>query len=461
MSALIVDTIMGLQPRQGAEQIRKLVENQGLQPADPNFDKPGKIDVLLGADVIPFILSKDGANNAVIAKDTVFGHVFLGTYDAVPDAIPVVSSIQVVTARVEAKQVKDELSQAVTQFWEVEEPLERQQVLTTEEERVQQHYNQTHKFVPNAGRYQVTLPRLVEAGGLGESRTMALQRFFSNEKALLKRGTWAEFQKVVSEYLEMAHARPCTPAESDMAPGEVFYMPMHGVRKVTSTTTKLRVVFDASAKTTSGLSYNDTLATGPMLHMSLDKILMRFRMHRVALTGDVQKMYREIMLAPDDQNYHRFLWRAQVEDPVTEFCMNRVTFGVTASHVAVQTLQQTGSDFGGGCPVAVDHINKSFYVDDLLAGSNSIEGALELQRDLSRILSEGGFTLRKFRSSAPQVIEEIPSDLVEPMPKLDFMDNHTSKYPKALGIGWNSSIMILWLWMYAFNQSMTLPKEES
>ena len=265
---------------------------------------------------------------------------------------------------------------------------------------------------------------------------MALQRFFSNEKALLKRGTWAEFQKVVSEYLEMAHVRPCTPAESDMAPGEVFYMPIHGVRKVTSTTTKLRVVFDASAKTTSGLSYNDTLATGPMLHMSLDKILMRFRIHRVALTGDVQKMYREIMLAPDDQNYHRFLWRAQVEDPVTEFCMNRVTFGVTASpYVAVQTLQQTGSDFGGGCPVAVEHINKSFYVDDLLAGSDSIEGALELQRDLSRILSEGGFTLRKFRSSAPQVIEEIPSDLVEPMPKLDFMDNHTSKYPKALGIG--------------------------
>ena len=107
ISALIVDTIMGLQPRQGAEQIRKLVENQGLQPADPNFDKPGKIDVLLGADVIPFILSKDGANNAVIAKETVFGHVFLGTYDTIPDAIPVVSSIQVVTARVEAKQIKD------------------------------------------------------------------------------------------------------------------------------------------------------------------------------------------------------------------------------------------------------------------------------------------------------------------------------------------------------------------
>ena len=439
VSALIVETIMGLQPRQDASQIRRLVESQGLRPADPNFDKPGKIDVLLGADVIPFIQSKDGANNSVIAKDTVFGHVFLGTYAAVPDSIPVVSSIQIVSARVAASQVKDELSQAVTRFWEVEEPLERKQTLSAEEKRVQEHYVMTHKFVPNTGRYEITLPRLVDAGGLGESRTMALQRFFSNEKSLLKKGTWSEFQKVVSEYLELAHARPCTPQESDMAPGEGYYMPMHSVSKVTSSTTKLRVVFDASAKTTSGLSYNDTLATGPMLHMTLDKILMRFRLHRVALTGDVQKMYREIMLAPADQNFHRFMWRAQVEDPVKEFCMNRVTFGVTSSpYVAVQTLQQAAIDFAGGCPETVEHINKSFYIDDLLAGSDTVEGALRLQRELSRILSRAGFTLRKFRSSAPQVISQIPQELVEPMPKMELMDHHTSRYPKALGIRWNS-----------------------
>ena len=159
----------------------------------------------------------------------------------------------------------------------------------------------------------------------------------------------------------------------------------------------------------------------------------------MALTGDVQKMYREIMLAPSDQNYHRFLWRAQVEDPVEEFCMNRVTFGVTSSpYVAVQTLQQAAVDFGEGYPETVDHINKSFYVDDLLAGSDTIEGAIKLQRELSLILSKAGFTLRKFRSSEPQVVSEIPPDLVEAMPKMELMDNHTSKYPKALGIGWNS-----------------------
>ena len=224
-----------------------------------------------------------------------------------------------------------------------------------------------------------------------------------------------------------------------MAPGEGYYMPMHSVSKVTSSTTKLRVVFDASAKKTSGLSYNDTLAAGPMLHMTLDKILMRFRMYRVALTGDVQKMYREILLTPSDQNFHRFMWRAQVDEPVSEFCMNRVTFGVTSSpYVAVQTLQQAAIDFGGDCPETAEHIKKSFYVDDLLAASDTVEGAVKLQKELSRILTRAGFTLRKFRSSAEQVLSQMPQELVEPMPQMELMDCYTSKYPKALGVKWNS-----------------------
>ena len=370
VSALIVKKIMGLQPRQEASKIRQLVENQGLTPADPNFDKPGRIDVLLGADVIPFIQSKDGATDSVVARDTVFGHVFLGTYDSLPDSIPVVSNVQIVRTKVADSQARDDLSLAVIKFWEVEEPPARTQIFSAEEVRVQQHYMSTHRFLPNAGRFEVTLPRKQEAGVLGESRTMALQRFYSNKRSLLKKGHWAEFQKVVKEYLDLAHARPCTPEESAMASREGYYMPMHCVRKVSSTTTKLRVVFDASAKTTSGLSYNDTLAVGPMLHMTLDRILMRFRMHRVALTGDIQKMYREILLAPSDQNFHRFVWRAQVSDPVSEFCMNRVTFGVTSSpYVAVQTLQQAEEEFGADSPEAVGHLKKIFLCRRFVGGS--------------------------------------------------------------------------------------------
>ena len=119
--------------------------------------------------------------------------------------------------------------------------------------------------------------------------------------------------------------------------------------------------------------------------------------------------------------------------------MNRVTFGVKSSpYVAVQTLQQAAVDFGEGYPETVEHITKSFYVDDLIAGADTIEDAIKLQGELSSILSKAGFDLRKYRSSEPRVLREIPAEFVEVMPKLEWVDNHTSSYPKALGICWNS-----------------------
>ena len=97
-------------------------------------------------------------------------------------------------------------------------------------------------------------------------------------------------------------------------------------------TTKLRVVFDDSARTTSGHSFNETLMTGPTLYPTLTDILVRFR---VAISGDVSKRYRAIDLSPEDRNYHRFVWRADKSSPVQDFRVKRVTFGVTASPLDV------------------------------------------------------------------------------------------------------------------------------
>ena len=122
------------------------------------------------------------------------------------------------------------------------------------------------------------------------------------------------------------------------------------------------------------LDKSKLLAVGPILHPTLDHILLKFRMYRVALSGDITKMYREILLSPPDRQLHRFLWRPVLDQPVREYCMNRVTFGVASSpYLAVRTLQQTASDFGQEFPDAKWHVNHSFYVDDLLGGSDSIE----------------------------------------------------------------------------------------
>ena len=94
---------------------------------------------------------------------------------------------------------------------------------------------------------------------------------------------------------------------------------MHVVHKESSTTTKLCAVFDASAKTSTGTSLNDTLLVGPTVHPPLVDVLIRFRSRRVALIADISRMYRAVLLAESDKDLHRFIWRNDPKAPLQDY----------------------------------------------------------------------------------------------------------------------------------------------
>ena len=75
---------------------------------------------------------------------------------------------------------------------------------------------------------------------------------------------------------------------------------MHDVTKEESTTTKLHVVFDASAKSSSGVSLNDQLLPGPSLYPMLTSVLNKFRLHPIGMSADISKMFREVGLNEAD-----------------------------------------------------------------------------------------------------------------------------------------------------------------
>ena len=102
------------------------------------------------------------------------------------------------------------------------------------------------------------------------------------------------------EYMDLGHAEPVPFEDLEKPPHQVFYLPMHAVYKESSPTTKVRAVFDASAKSSTGVSLKDTLMVGPTVHPTLIDVLLRFRQHRVALTSDISKMYRAIELTLED-----------------------------------------------------------------------------------------------------------------------------------------------------------------
>ena len=192
------------------------------------------------------------------------------------------------------------------------------------DELVEEHYVKHVSYSPDRQRYTVALPRREDVPPLGESRPQALARYLNHERAVIRKGTHQPYQAVMQEYFTLNHAEE-VPAELSL-PTEHFYMPMHAVTKETSTSTKLRIVFDGSALTTNGMSLNNILHSGPTIQPTLSQTLLRFRSYPIGLSADIAKMYREVELEEKDRDLHRFLWREQPTDPVKDFRMTRVTF---------------------------------------------------------------------------------------------------------------------------------------
>ena len=202
----------------------------------------------------------------------------------------------------------------LSQFWDAEETVGAAESLSVVEDQVQAHYAATTSYCPSSCRYQVTLPRRDDILPLGDSRAQASSRYYSNERSILRRNMWRSFQDVVQGYLDLGHAELVPALEP--TPQTSYYLPMHSVIKQSSTSTKLRVVFDGSAASSSGVSLNQPLMVGPTLHPTLATVLIKFRSYPIALTADISKMYREVELAEADRDLHRFLWRPTPQQAV-------------------------------------------------------------------------------------------------------------------------------------------------
>ena len=407
----------------------------GLFLADPTFNIPGRVDILLGAELWPQLQESSSPNikgelSEPGAQLTAFGWVLSGPIQAQKTSTPYIT-----TGHVQPMS-NDELYDLAYDFWLAESAEPPEDTLSAVEAQVEQHYKETVTYSPTDLRYQVTLPRKPDCLPLGVSRPQAVKRYHSNETSITRRGVEKDFQAQIQGYIDAGHAEPVPTTEMKLPH---FYLPMHSVVKQSSTSTKLRVVFDGSAPSTTGISLNNLLRVGPTLHPTLADILLKFRTYPVALTADVSKMYREVELHPTDRDLHRFVWRPTPQEDLQDFRMTRVTFGVSASpYLAIKTLQQTAKDHGADYPTASNHIVSSFYVDDLLAGAQNQEEAKELFTQLRSILQKGGFNLCKWRSSDSTVLKSIPIDLQEKLLTKDATTSQASAQPKALGLQWDS-----------------------
>ncbi|XP_026482644.1 uncharacterized protein LOC113390406 [Ctenocephalides felis] len=186
---------------------------------------------------------------------------------------------------------------------------------------------------------------------------------------------------------------------NDSAANEGYYIPHFAVIK-DSSSTPLRIVFDASAKNAEFPSLNANLFSGPKLQSNIITILLNFRFGEIALTADIKQMYRNILIRDQDRRFQRILWRFSPEDPLGIYELNTVTFGITSSPFhALRTIKQLAKDESKNYPLATDIIQNDIYIDDVVTSADTVEIAKQLYVQLSSLFRSACFELAKWASN--------------------------------------------------------------
>ncbi|XP_055603915.1 uncharacterized protein LOC129752147 [Uranotaenia lowii] len=399
--------------------------------ADPHFNVSAEIDLIIGCE--HFFACFETAEriylepNLPTLVDSIFGWLVCG---AAAEKFPKLSDTSAPKS-ITAVSLHT-LEESMERFWKIEE-VTNQSPLSKEEQQCERMYTET--FTRNSdGRYVVRLPRHENFNeSLGDSEGMARRRFIMLEKKLQRDPQLnAEYHDFMREYLELGHMRLVSVTEKSNS--YACYLPHHPVLKESSSTTKLRVVFDASAKTSTGNSLNEALLVGPVVQDDLLSIVMRFRTYPVAVVADIEKMYRQIWLHSADTPCQRILWRFDSDGPLHTYELQTVTYGLgPSSFLATRTLQQVIQDESERFPVAAANGKINFYMDDFIGGAETVSEAIKLREELSEMLQKGGFCLRKFASNRFEVLKDLTQDKVA---MRSFLDFDKEEAIKTLGIYW-------------------------
>ena len=354
---------------------------------------------------------------------TAFGYVISGVVKQCKtiQSVPIVHHVQ--------------QEDTLRRFWKIEEVSPpKEKFWTYEEAEATKHYDRTTRR-DDEGRFVVEMPFVKPTPRLGESYQHALTRFEAQERRLHHNANLRDqYRDFINEFKSLGHLEKVPDEEINNGCQNRFYLPHHAVLKESSTTTKLRVVFDGSAKTSTGTSLNDILLVGPTLQPDIFDLLIRFRQYMIGMTADVAKMSRQIALAPNAKPFHRILWRDEPTQKIEHLQMTRVTYGIASSaYHSIRSLRETAKSTDDERVTRA--LVNDFYVDDFLSGSTSLVEAEELQDRLIKTLDGAKMQLRKWVSNHPRLIERLPEEL-RGSETVSLLDSSTIK---TLGITWEYS----------------------
>ena len=289
----------------------------------------------------------------------------------------------------------DRLTASLKRFWE----LESMGINSVESEIPSEQQRFVDNIRLNGTRYEVGLPWKSNHRTIDDDYELCRNRLRSLHQQLLKDPKHLkEYNRNIQEQLAMGIVEEVPPSSNGQK--NIHYLPHHCVIRKDKVTTKLRVVYDGSAKTEArNYSLNDCLLTGPNLIPQIFKLLVKFRENPIGLVADIEKAFLMIGINEEDRDMLRLLWLKDAKDPHSDvlklrFC--RLVFGLRPSSAILgATIQHHLKKHEKQKPDIVEHLKKSLYVDDFVSGAKDDERALEIYKGSKQLMSSGGFNLRK------------------------------------------------------------------
>ena len=289
--------------------------------------------------------------------------------------------------------------------------------------------------------YSTRLPWKEDRKQLPRNLELAAARLKSTTKRQLHVHKLEEYDEIMQEQLKDGILEPV----SHQPTGDtIHYIPHHAVIKENAETTKLRIVYDCSAKSDKTKpSLNDCLQIGPSLQPLIFDILLKNRMNRYCIIGDIKKAFHQINIDLFDRDVQRLLWYNNLQDmKIIHLRFTKVIFGSGPSpYILGAALEKHLEKYKKDYQHTVKELLENTYVDDIQSGSNEKVDLHKFKQEATMIMAEGHFQLHKWHSNIP--------DLEEPDPGSECKSNETTyakvsfgtktSETKILGIPWDKS----------------------
>ena len=288
-----------------------------------------------------------------------------------------------------------------------------------------------------AGWYEATLPWKGNRSPLPTHENGSKRRLEQLVRKLERNGQYFEYNEIIQQQLQKGIIEPAPATE----PEKVFYIPHKAVVRKQAETTKLRVVYDASAKETATQpSLNDCLHPGPALQNLLWDVLVISRFHPILLTGDLKQAFLQVRIKAHDRDSLRFHWKEPNSDAIQVYRFTRALFGLTCSPFLLGGVLKHHLDaWEERYPEIVKQIREGLYVDDLISGGSTVSQTQITKEKTIEVFSDAVFTIHKWHSNAAELEPECESQVEtsDLTYAKDQLSGNEQPNGKLLGVPWD------------------------